>query len=59
MYIQQHRKKQSRYFWKNYPIYQADILAASQKKKKKADSITGIYNGKFKSNHFFYLGMFD
>lgn len=35
MYIQQHRKKQSRYFWKNYPIYQADILAASQKKKKK------------------------
>ena len=33
MYFHQHIKKRSRYFWKSYPIYQADILAASQKKQ--------------------------
>lgn len=34
MYIHQHiKKQQTRFFWKNYLIYQADSLAASQKKQ--------------------------
>lgn len=38
-FINIYEKQQSRYIWKNYPIYQADTLAASH---KKADSIAGV-----------------